>query len=399
MQLVNHLDIRVQLEFNLDIVPKRALAHLDLRTERNFGLIGRFASLLPVNPYGHLHICAIHLRLERNPSLREFQRLVELFGLANADTHIELDRLVAGVRKFHSVHTGRQVVEALLERHVVTASPAINRHHKFFRGIAFVVTGHKVQLPEVRVKVHLQRHLFAFDIHDGILVLVVIGGNQHSVFALGNVHRTGSTHALGGAAIDSDRSSHRHRLDFKRNRLGGRGNPRRKRRPRIGIATSLRKERFRLRTDFNFQLFDIVALGGKASHELVARGLVKFHGDGEACTETAHTALGNVVRGNVLTGFHKAAAFAVLDTLSRREHHLDVVSGHDGEVHLGGERLHRFRTKHVGKVLFLFERKHILTGNRLQNGHMRSKHWRHKERDQHKHFFQISHWTFSLLPH
>ena len=78
--------------------------------------------------------------------------------------------------------------------------------------------------------------------------------------------------------------------------------------------------------------------------------------------------LSHIVGGDVLARLGKATALAILDGLARREHHHDVLAGHDSKVKFGREFLHRLLAKHVGEVLALRKGQDVLAvGHGLEN--------------------------------
>jgi hypothetical protein len=126
--------------------------------------------------------------------------------------------------------------------------------------------------------------------------------------------------------------------------------------------------------------------------KLAARSLVQFCTDGNVRAHLADSRLRHVVGGNVLTRLGKATAFTVLDGLARREHHHDVLAGHDGKVEFGREFLHRLLAEHVGEVLAFRNRKSVLAvADGLENRDKLRKGRPRQEQRQHENFKHMFH--------
>ena len=107
------------------------------------------------------------------------------------------------------------------------------------------------------------------------------------------------------------------------------------------------------------QLIYIRAATVKARHKLASRRFIKFRRKCKRRPKTPHSRLADIIRRNVSPRFRQATTFAIFDSLSRRKHFDNVLSGHDGKVLLGRELLHGNFAQHIRHVLAGRKRSHF----------------------------------------
>ena len=226
---------------------------------------------------------------------------------------------------------------------------------------------------------HIRNHdqvnflVVGHDIYERIKVIKAFPRNHQAVFTRLELDLARCARALGNRlAVYCRDCALRSRLNFnnellrasKRERAAG-PEIAKTARTRPGIATNLFEERRCLLLDDFFKVVHRFSTTCETRHKLVARRFVEFSTYRKRITELRNSRLCNKIRRNVFPCLGKATAFAILDGLARRQHHVDVLAGHDGPVLLGRENTHRLTAQYVGEVLPFLQGKQVLIRNRF----------------------------------
>ena len=126
-----------------------------------------------------------------------------------------------------------------------------------------------------------------------------------------------------------------------------------------------------------FDIIDRFAFTGKAGNELAACGFVKFGANRQRFSELRDAGLGHVIGSNVFTGFGKATAFALFDSLAWRQHDVNVFTRHDSPVLFCRENVNGLPSQNVRQIKFFLPCKQIIWRKRFKYSHVfgRDKTW------------------------
>ena len=125
-------------------------------------------------------------------------------------------------------------------------------------------------------------------------------------------------------------------------------------------------EKFRsLRFNNSQKLIHVRTTPVKTRNELVPCSFVEFRRERKRSPEATHAGLTNIIGGNILARFYKAAPFAVFKSLARWQHLLDVFTSHDGVILHGWEFLNGLLSQHIRKVLTV-QKRHTILGTAIR---------------------------------
>ena len=234
----------------------------------------------------------------------------------------------------------------------------------------------KHDVPYIRNHDQVNFLVIGRDIYKRIKIIKAFPRNHQAVFTRLELDLARRTRALGNRlAVYRRDSALRSRLDFNNELLRARKRERaagteitKAARTRPGIATNLLEERCCLLLDNILKVNNGFAAARKTCNQLIARSLVQFRAYRKRIAKFRYTGLGHKVSRNVLACFGKAATLAILDGLTRWQHHVDVLAGHDSPVLLRRKDLYRLATQDIGQVLAFLQGKQVLVRNGFQDG-------------------------------